>query len=158
LAASVIAAILMLVVRQWSQQHRASRRRLALEKQRLDVAVNNMTQGLLLFDSSQRLVVCNQRYIEMYGLSPDVVKEGCHLRDVIVHRNETGSLQGNIDEHCANVLSDAASGRVAIIQTPDGRSIQTTHKTLTDGGWVEYDPDGPVSAKCRKDQALKGSQ
>ena len=47
----------------------ASQQRLTLEKQRLDTAINNMTQGLLLFDSSQRLVVCNQRYIEMYGLS-----------------------------------------------------------------------------------------
>ena len=45
-----------------------------------------MTQGLLLFDSSQRLVICNQRYIEMYGLSADVVKPGCSFRDVIAHR------------------------------------------------------------------------
>jgi PAS fold/Histidine kinase sensor domain len=43
---------------------------------RLDSAVNNMGQGLLLFDASERIVVCNRRYIEMYGLSPDVVKAG----------------------------------------------------------------------------------
>ena len=72
-----IAVLLFLVVRKLSQQHRASQQRLTLEKQRLDTAVNNMTQGLLLFDSSQRLVVCNQRYIEMYGLSADVIKPGC---------------------------------------------------------------------------------
>jgi len=35
-----------------------------------------MTQGLLLFDSSQRLVICNKRYIEMYGLSADIVNRG----------------------------------------------------------------------------------
>ena len=66
----MIAALLFLVVRKLSQQHLASQQRLRLEKQRLDTAVNNMTQGLLLFDSSQRLVICNQRYIDMYGLSP----------------------------------------------------------------------------------------
>ena len=81
-----IAVLLFLVVRKLSQQHRASQQRLTLEKQRLDTAVNNMTQGLLLFDSEQRLVICNQRYIEMYGLSADVVKPGCSFRDVIAHR------------------------------------------------------------------------
>jgi PAS domain-containing protein len=39
---------------------------------RFDVAINNMTQGLLLWDPSGRLIVCNQRYISMYGLSPEM--------------------------------------------------------------------------------------
>ena len=51
LSVLAIAALLFLVVRKLSQQHRASKQRLSLEKQRLDTAVNNMTQGLLLFDA-----------------------------------------------------------------------------------------------------------
>ena len=77
LSVFVITGMLFLVVRKLSQQHRLSQQRLTQEKQRLDTAVNNMTQGPLLFDSSQRLVVCNQRYIEMYGLSTEVVEPGC---------------------------------------------------------------------------------
>ena len=88
----VIAAMLFLFVRKLLA---ATSR---LEKQRLDTAINNMTQGLLLYDSSERLVVCNQRYIEMYGLSPDVVKPGCSFRDLIAHRKETGSFKGDVDE------------------------------------------------------------
>jgi PAS domain-containing protein len=61
LSVLAIAALLFQAVRKLSQQHRASKQRLTLEKQRLDTAVNNMTQGLLLFDSAQRLVICNQR-------------------------------------------------------------------------------------------------
>ena len=68
--------MLFLIVRQLSRQHHASRQRLTLEKERLDAAVNNMSQGLLLFDRSERLVICNQRYIAMYGLSGDVIKPG----------------------------------------------------------------------------------
>ncbi len=79
----VIAILLFLVVRRLSLEHRLSQQRLRLEKLRLDRAINNMTQGLLLFDVSERLVVCNQRYIEMYGLSPHVIKPGCSFRDVI---------------------------------------------------------------------------
>ena len=63
-------------------------------------AVNNMTQGLLLYDSDARIVLCNQRYLEMYNLSPDVVRPGCHFRDLIVHRKEVGSFRGDVDEFC----------------------------------------------------------
>ena len=101
LSVLAIAVLLFLVVRKLSQQHRSSQQRLTLEKQRLDTAVNNMTQGLLLFDSSQRLVICNQRYIEMYGLSADVVKPGCSFRDVIAHRKETGSFDGDVEQYVA---------------------------------------------------------
>ena len=52
---------------------------LANTNSQFDAALNNMSQGLLLFDSSKRIVVVNRKYIEMYGLSPEVVKPGCHL-------------------------------------------------------------------------------
>ena len=45
-------------------------------------ALDNMSQGLVMFDSSSRLVVCNRRYLEMYGLSPDIVKPGFTLREI----------------------------------------------------------------------------
>jgi PAS domain-containing protein len=52
----------------------------------LDTVLNNMSQGVLLFDSESRLVFCNQRYIEMYGLSPDLVQPGCKLSSLLDHR------------------------------------------------------------------------
>jgi len=88
-SALTIVALLFLIIRQLSRHHRWSRARLLLEKRRLDVAVNNMTQGLLLFDASERLVICNQRYLDMYGLSPEVIKPGCSFRDVLAHRKAT---------------------------------------------------------------------
>ena len=125
----VIAVILFLVVRQLLRQHR-------LERRRLDTAVNNMTQGLLLFDSSHRLVVCNRSYIEMFGVSPNVVKPGCSLRDLISHRRETGTLKETVDEHCSLVLRNVALNNVIITETADGRSIQIAYRTVADGGWV----------------------
>jgi len=35
------------------------------QKLQLDTALNNMTQGLNMFDTAGRLVVCNERYLEM---------------------------------------------------------------------------------------------
>ncbi len=137
----VIAALLFLVVRKLSLQHLASQQRLRVEKQRLDTAVNNMTQGLLLFDSSQRLVICNQRYIDMYGLSREVIKPGCKFRDVVAHRRATGSFVGDVDAYCTRVLRDIGLRQSMVIERPDGRSIEVTNEPLADGGWVATHED-----------------
>jgi diguanylate cyclase (GGDEF)-like protein len=126
-----IAALLFLAVRKLSQQHQ-------LEKQRLDTAINNMTQGLLMFDASRRLVVANQRYIEMFGVSTDVVKPGCTLPQLLQHRKETGSFAGDVDEYCANLYGKLAQGKVfqKILDAADGGSIQVSYRPLRRGGWV----------------------
>jgi diguanylate cyclase (GGDEF)-like protein len=141
LSVLVIAGMLFLVVRKLSQQHRLSQQRLTQEKLRLDTAVNNMTQGLLLFDSSQRLVICNQRYIEMYGLSAAVVKPGCSFRELIAHRKIAGSLVGDDKEFYARVLRSVGLKNSMVIETPDGRSIQVVNEPLADGGWVATHED-----------------
>ena len=58
-------------------------RRLREQKLCLDTAVGNMCQGLTMFDRTGHLILCNPRYIEMYGLDPDVIKPGCTVRQVV---------------------------------------------------------------------------
>ena len=121
----------------------ASQRELHEQEFRLNTAINNMSQGLLLFDSSERIVVCNHRYIEMYGLSPDVVKSGCSFRDLILHREKTGTFKGDIDEYHSTLLSNLAHGKTTQMQIdlPDGRSIQIVNRPLADGGWLATHED-----------------
>jgi diguanylate cyclase (GGDEF)-like protein len=141
LSALIIAAILFLIVRQLSRQHRASREQLGAEKQRLDMAINNMSQGLLMFDASERLIVCNQRYIEMYGLSADIIKPGCTFREAIEHRQATGSFGGDLDQYCRETLDNTRYEHVIVITTTDGRSIQITNRPVAGGGWVATHED-----------------
>ena len=148
----VIAVLLFLVVRRLSLEHRLSQQRLTLEKLRLDRAINNMTQGLLLFDASERLVVCNQRYIEMYGLSPNVIKPGCSFRDIIAHRKARGSFVGDEDEYVTNVLRDIGRKKFHVIETPDGRWIQIVNEPLADGGWVATHED--ITERRRAEQRI----
>ena len=108
---------------------------------RFDTAINNMTQGLLLFDPSQQLVVCNQRYIEMYGLSAGIVKPGCSFREIIAHRKATGSFAGDEDEYCARILQNIGLRNSMVVETRDGRSIQIVNEPLADGGWVATHED-----------------
>jgi PAS domain-containing protein len=59
---------------------------------RLTTTINNMSQGLLMFDSAERLVVCNERYRQMYNLLPEMVKPGATLLQLIKRRAECGSF------------------------------------------------------------------
>jgi diguanylate cyclase (GGDEF)-like protein len=147
-----IATLLFLVVRKLSQQYRASERRLTLQKQRLDRAVNNMTQGLLMFDASEQLVVCNQRYIDMYALSPDVVKPGAGFRDIIRHRKATGSFVGDEEAYIASVLREIDRSKVNVIEIADGRSVQIINEPLADGGWLATHED--ITERRRAEQQI----
>jgi diguanylate cyclase (GGDEF)-like protein len=110
----------------------------ALEKQRLDVAVNNMAQGLILYDVSERVVICNHQFTKMMGMSPLIVKPGCTFRELIAHRRETGSLDIGIEEYRTTFLRNIAAGNHSPIVTTmsDGRSIQVVGKGIEGGGWV----------------------
>ncbi|HLG82164.1 MAG TPA: EAL domain-containing protein [Bradyrhizobium sp.] len=147
-----IATLLFLVVRKLSQQYRASEQQLTLEKQRLDRAVNNMTQGLLMFDASEQLVVRNQRYLDMYALSPEVVKPGAGFRDIIRHRKAMGSFAGDEEAYIAAVLREVDRRTVSIIEIPDGRSVQIINEPLADGGWLATHED--ITARRRAEQQI----
>jgi diguanylate cyclase (GGDEF)-like protein len=128
---------------QAKQKVQESERELQEQEFRLSTAINNMSQGLLLFDSSERIVVCNQRYIEMYGLSPNVVKRGCTFRELIQHRKEMGTFSRDIEEYQLALLRDLAQGKETelLFHTPDGRSIRIINRPLSDGGWVATHDD-----------------
>ena len=138
MSALVIAFILFVIIRQMTRQSLEAQQRLEAEKHRLDTALNNMTQGLVLYDASARIVTTNQRYLDMYNLSREVVKPGCHFFDVIRHRKETGSFDGNVEEFCSNVLRNVAAGKVThrVLEIADGRKFQIVNKPLAKGGWV----------------------
>ena len=137
LSALVIAFMLFLIIRQVTRQNHESRQRLGLQKQQLDTALNNMTQGLVLYDGSARIILCNRRYIDMYGLSTDIVKPGCHFRDLIQHRQDTGTYDGDVDEFCSSIMRNVAQGKVThMTMESGGRSYLIVNKPLAQGGWV----------------------
>jgi PAS domain-containing protein len=138
LSALVIASILFLIVRQLNRQNQEAHQRLELQKHRLDTALNNMTQGLLLYDASARIVLCNQRYIDMFEVPAELVQPGRHYCDLVRYRKETGSFTGDVDEFCSTVLRNVAEGKVThtVVQSAEGRSTLIVNQPLAHGGWV----------------------
>jgi methyl-accepting chemotaxis protein len=127
------AAALILGIISLSLYHRVRR-----DRQQFVSALNNMSQGLCMFDASGRLILCNDRYIEMYGMSPAVIKPGCSLQDILQHRKETGSFTGDPVQYFTDVLNQLANATqtTKVMQLPDGRKVALTERVMSDGGWV----------------------
>lgn len=126
--------------------------RLSVEKERLDTAMDTMTQGLLMFDSDGRLIVCNRSYIEMYGLSTDVAKPGISLQDLIRHRRATGSFVGDLDSYCDEVLRSVGNFHGTLIEIPDGRLIEVKNYPGASGGWLATHED--VTERMRAQERI----
>jgi diguanylate cyclase (GGDEF)-like protein len=126
----------------------------ALERQRLDIAINNMTQGLLLFDDAERIVICNERYLEIYGLRTDIVKPGCSFFDLVTHHKDTGSFTGDVAEYCSSVLNELALRKTkqTIMDIGGGRSVQIVSRRTDDGGWVCTHED--ITERKRSDERI----
>jgi PAS domain S-box-containing protein len=105
----------------------------------LSMVLNNMTQGVVFFDAHEKVLVCNDRYVEMYGLSPNVVRPGCSLMDLIKNRITTGSLNIDPEKYRAEIMTAVRHGQSMnrIVETPDGRSVLVVNRPVKDGQyWI----------------------
>jgi PAS domain S-box-containing protein len=131
-------------------------RRLREKDAQLTTALNNMAQGLLMFDPQKRLILCNSRYVEMYGLSPDVVKPGCTIQDLLRHHKEVGTLSEDVEQYCATLDAAIAEGKTTstMESTANGRTIHTVSRPMADGGWVTTHEDvtDRISAQRERDR------
>jgi diguanylate cyclase (GGDEF)-like protein len=110
---------------------------------RFDAALSNMSQALLMFDASARLVISNRRYEEMYGLSPEAVRPGCLLRDLLQRRLENGTFSDDPDAYVCNLMSVIAQGKTwsQLVELADGRTISVLNHPMAGGGWVATHED-----------------
>ncbi len=136
-------------------------RRLYDKGQLLELALNNLSQGVVMFDAGGRLIVCNRRYLDMYGLSPQVVKPGATLDEIVQHRGRTGSLHRDATQYCAELADNMASGKDVsfISEEPDGRAISVVNRAIPGGAyWVGTHDDITERRSAERKNALLGEQ
>ena len=108
----------------------------------LENAFIHMEQGLAVFGQERRLILCNERYVQMYSLTPELVRPGASLRELIDHRIKVGSFSGNRDQYIADLLSNVAKGKiVSFVREHEGRFINISNRPMDDGGWVATHED-----------------
>ena len=105
--------------------------------------LDNMIQGVLMFDDDRRIVVCNRRYLDMYWLPANIVRPGCTLRTLLECRKKSGSLAMEIDDyfHRIEAILDAGETHEMLVDTGDGRTMHVVTQPLPGGGWVTTHED-----------------
>jgi ABC-type transporter Mla subunit MlaD len=127
----------------------------------VSLALNNMTQGVVMFDGSGHLAVCNERYLTIYGLSRDIVKPGARLADIVRLRATSGSLPSDPEKYCADLMATIATGKVVsfVSELPDGRSIAVVNRAIPGCEyWIGTHHDITERRKAERQSALLGEQ
>ena len=138
LTAAAVALLLVWIIRQILRDARDNRRKLESERERLDTALNNMIQGLVVYDRNGRIVSINRSFFDMFGLDPSNSVIGWHFRRLLQERERLGHFHGDVDVFCAEVQAAVSAGQVIRMAsvTPDGRTYLALNRPLRDGGWV----------------------
>ena len=129
---------------------------LQLQTERIERAVAHMSHGLTMFGPDERLIVCNEQYLRVYGLDPNVVKPGITHREVIEHFVARGNAPGRSAEDVyARRMSEIRYGESTVghLIRGDGHTIQSISSPMPGGGWVSACYD--VTDRLRQEDALK---
>jgi diguanylate cyclase (GGDEF)-like protein/PAS domain S-box-containing protein len=111
--------------------------KLQQQKILLDTALENMSQGLCMFDADGRIVLFNERYAKMMGF-PAASLRGLSLLDLIKYRKAAGEIVDDPQEFFARVVAAAHEGKsnTRIIETSAKRALRIIEQPMQEGGWV----------------------
>jgi diguanylate cyclase (GGDEF)-like protein len=121
------------------------KRKRQLERQniRLDAAVNNISQGLCMFDARGRLVICNAPYARIYRLPEPLLRPGTPLEEILAYLFDHGMSPGSDREAYVRwrreVIARREPGKNVI--ELHGRTILMQHHPMKDGGFVSTHED-----------------
>ena len=118
---------------------------------RISAALDNMTQGLCMFDAGGRLLLCNEPYLKMYGLTRKQARPGVMLRRLLEIRKANGTFHRDIDEYVTGAERRVVEGTAFNnIVEARGRSISINNRPIPGGGWVSTHND--ISEQQRQEQ------
>ena len=114
-----------------------------IQKQQLNATLENVSQGVCMFDDAQRLIFCNKRYAEIYGLNNEETKPGTTIREILQHRITQGSIPDNHESYVDDRIKKISTHESCQItdKLANGRYISVVFRPTADGGWVATHED-----------------
>jgi len=121
----------------------SSEAKIRKQYERLQTAIDNMPQGLCMFDSERRLIVCNRRYAELYQLGPELTAAGTPLQAILAHRVANNVAGPDIGNYAKERLAAAAENRpwYLVQHLRDGKVVAISHHPMPDGGSISMHED-----------------
>ncbi|CAO3372256.1 ATP-binding protein [Azospirillum argentinense] len=106
----------------------------------LSDAIECITEGFVLYDAQDRLVLCNGRYRELFSANTDLITPGARFEEVLrggvergVYQVPAGDLEGWIERRIAQ---HRGAGAPMEVQLHDGRWIRIEEWRTHEGGTV----------------------
>jgi diguanylate cyclase (GGDEF)-like protein/PAS domain S-box-containing protein len=122
----------------------------------LQQVFNHMSQGLCLFDANERLLVCNEQYLSIYGFDRTIVKPGISYREILDYAVNSGKHKNlkseELHDRCM-VLARTHSPTSHRLNLSNGKVVETTFRRIADGGWVAVHED--VTVRIREQEVLR---
>jgi diguanylate cyclase (GGDEF)-like protein len=155
-----VAAIAIFVLFMGAFVWRATRRlaansiKLHETNDRFDVALANMSNGLSTFDGDGNLLVWNDRYLELYEMSPEVVQRGAHITTIVEHRKQAGNLEPDVEAYVGGfrqMLTETGRSTTTS-RLKNGRTVSVVNTATADGGWVAIHED--ITERVHHEEAL----
>jgi diguanylate cyclase (GGDEF)-like protein/PAS domain S-box-containing protein len=113
-----------------------------------------MPHGLCMFDRNECLIVCNERYGEMYGLTGEQTKRGVTLRSILEARVAAGHSPEDANRYIEERLAEVRRNDPYYTENAmrDGRVLGVNHRPMHDGGWVATHQD--ITAQKRAETQI----
>ncbi|MFB9353541.1 ATP-binding protein [Sneathiella chinensis] len=128
-------------------------RQVAEVQARLVDAIQNISEGFVLFDSKHQLVLCNDNYRQLYGYQPDDVQPGTPYETLLRADLSRGIAADNSSYRRAR-LAPLETARAAVeIQLADGRWLSIQDRATAAGGIVGIHAD--ITGKKEAEAALR---
>ncbi|MGJ4915361.1 PAS-domain containing protein [Bradyrhizobium sp. HKCCYLRH2060] len=136
------------------RQHEQLEQGAISSQQRLDAAVANMAQGLIMLDSFGYVLMVNDQYRKLYGVPASIAKPGAHMREILAHRAKLGLMREKPSEFLAALRERMKERRAEIVEVAlaDGRIIRVSERPMDGGGWVATHED--FTAQRRNERIL----
>jgi diguanylate cyclase (GGDEF)-like protein/PAS domain S-box-containing protein len=112
-------------------------------------ALNNLSQGVVMTDPGHRIVFCNDRYLEIYGLARSDISREMTGPELLELRRKRGIL----DLSAENFYVHAGTPEGLITELPGGRSVLVKYFALPNGGSVATHEDCSEQRKLSRQLA-----
>ena len=135
------------VTEKQQRQHKEVERLREAEAQtiRFNAAIENMSQGLAMFDADRKLIVCNDSFARLYRLPEALTRPGTDIADIVRHQASINMIETDATiESTMDLVEYIATDRAAFkdVRTmQNGRVIMINHQLLQDGGWLTTHED-----------------
>ena len=123
-----------------------------IRTEELQVTLANMKQGVSVFDENAKLILWNERYIEIFEKPQGEIWEGVPFKDLIDAEKIRGDIDGDVDEMIDELRTLLIAGETVerMIHQKSGKIISSVHAPMPGGGWVGTHEDITLEAESSR--------